>query len=436
MNIDQRGINNQYAELLTGAEACRLLGIKRQTLYAYVSRGLLQSEPKGGPTREHLYRREDIERLKARHDARSGHGAVAASALRWGEPVLESAITSVSNGELRYRGKSAVELARAGKSIESVADLLWQCEGQDDKTSASKNARDKHKNTEELRGLRAGDLAFLLPPKIPALSVLPLVAAVLGARDPDRYLAPDHSEIPRARALIHCLAAALGLGHNPHLMPIALRQKSIAETVLAGIGARITKSSIALVNAALVLCADHELNASTFAVRVTASTGADLYACVGTGLAAVSGPKHGGACDRIEALVMESARPENALSVIQARARRGETIQGFGHPFYPKGDPRGAPLIEMVSPRAPKPGDTKNIRLRTLLALVSAMYARSMETPSIDTGLVAVAFALGAPPGTASGLFAIGRSVGWIAHVFEQRKADFLMRPRARYVGP
>mgnify|MGYP002478942468 CR=1 FL=1 len=88
------------------------MGIKRQTLYAYVSRGLLESTPKGGPTREHLYRREDIERLKARHAARSGHGAVAASALRWGEPVLESAITKVSDGELHYRGQSATELAR------------------------------------------------------------------------------------------------------------------------------------------------------------------------------------------------------------------------------------------------------------------------------------------------------------------------------------
>lgn len=425
MNIDQRGFNNQSIELLTGEEACRLLGIKRQTLYAYVSRGLLESTPKGGPTREHLYRREDIERLKARHDARSGHGAVAASALRWGEPVLESAITKVSDGELHYRGQLATELARCQASIEDTAALLWQCEPE----------RVHGKNL--LQGLRPAKLASLLPSSTPALSALPLLVTAIAARDPDRWLSAEHIEIPRARMLIHGLAAGLGLGLDASLMSAALKKATIAETVLTAIGAPITKTSTALINAALVLTADHELNASTFAVRVTASTGADLYACISTGLAAVSGPKHGGSCDRIEALILECGRPENVPSVIKARTRRGEAIQGFGHPLYPKGDPRGACLLSMLESLAPASlKSPKHLRLRTLSALISAMRERGMEGPTIDIGLVATAFALSAPPGTAAGLFAVARSVGWIAHIFEQRKADFLMRPRARYTGP
>lgn len=427
MNVDQHGRDHPSSDLLTGAEACQLLGIKRQTLYAYVSRGLLQSEPKGGGTREHLYRREDIEKLRARRDARSGHGPVAASALRWGEPVLESAITSVQHGELRYRGRSAVELARDGTPIEEIAGLLWECDGSEG--AAPKPARTS--KTNDIRGLRIDDLASLLPPKTHALGVLPLLNAALAVRDPDRFTAPTQAEIPRAKTLLRCLASALGLGFDPSLMSRALHQQSLAHAVLEGIGARATKTSIALINAALVLSADHELNASTFAVRVTASTGADLYACISTGLATVSGPKHGGACDRIEALVTETARPENALAVIQARARRGESIPGFGHPFYPSGDPRGGTLVDMAAPRA-----SSQLRLRTLMALVDAVRDRGMEGPALDTGLCAIAFALGAPPGTAAGLFAVGRCVGWIAHVFEQRKAGFLMRPRARYTGP
>src|ERR671912_753006 len=100
------------ASALSGREAAELLGVKRETLYAYASRGLVRSEP-GGPGRGRLYNREDLERLKARHDARSGHGPVAAGALRWGEPVLESAITEVTPRGPRYRGQLATQLARS-----------------------------------------------------------------------------------------------------------------------------------------------------------------------------------------------------------------------------------------------------------------------------------------------------------------------------------
>ena len=108
---------------LSGSEAAAFLGVKRETLYAYASRGLVLSEP-GTHGRGRRYRREDLERLKARSDARAGHGAVAAGALRWGEPVLASALTSIDEGGPRYRGHRAVDLA-ARASFEAVAELLW-----------------------------------------------------------------------------------------------------------------------------------------------------------------------------------------------------------------------------------------------------------------------------------------------------------------------
>ena len=109
---------------LSAKEAAALLDVKLPTLYAYVSRGLLRSIA-SPDTKRRRYRREDVVRLKARHDARSGHGPVAAAALRWGEPVLDSAITSMAGGKLRYRGHDAVELASAGTRFESLAELLW-----------------------------------------------------------------------------------------------------------------------------------------------------------------------------------------------------------------------------------------------------------------------------------------------------------------------
>ncbi|MEP7122943.1 MAG: citrate/2-methylcitrate synthase, partial [Byssovorax sp.] len=166
-------------------------------------------------------------------------------------------------------------------------------------------------------------------------------------------------------------------------------------------------------------------------VRIAASTQADLYACVSAGLSTLSGPRHGGECDRVEALVLEAASPARARAAILERARRGESVPGFGHSLYPEGDPRAVVLIETALGI-----DRRSVGLKTAMALVEAMGESGRGFPTLDLGLVAVASALGLPPGSAAAMFAVGRTAGWIAHVLEQRSAGFLMRPRARYVGP
>lgn len=427
---------------MSGAEAADLLGIKRETLYAYVSRGLLRGEPSGGAGRTKLYQRADVERLRVRRDARKGHGPVAASALRWGEPVLESAITSIRDGGLYYRGRSAVELADGDTLYESVAHLLWMGPG-DASSPGQGDALPSGPGDTFAPGQGSvlfqsdgidfdlRDVAALLPPGARALSSLALAAAAMGARDPERYNAPLAAEVSRAGALIKQLAAALGLGEDSSRAPLALRARTTAEAALLSLGARRTRAAARAMNKALILLADHELNASTFAVRVAASAGADLYACVCAGLATVSGPEHGGACDRVEALVAEAGRPERAQAVVRDRTRRGELIPGFGHRFYPAGDPRAPPLLRAAADLAPR-----SVAVRTVLALVDAMRDAGREPPSVDAGLVALSAAIGAPPGSAAGLFAVGRAAGWIAHTLEQRAMGFLMRPRARYTGP
>ena len=185
-------------------------------------------------------------------------------------------------------------------------------------------------------------------------------------------------------------------------------------------------------NQALVLLADHELNASAFAVRVAASARADLYACLSAGLAAASGPLHGGSCDRVEALVREAARAASPRAFVRERLRRGEALPGMGHPLYPEGDPR-ARLCSSAAAGARSPA--RSARWRTLTGVLDAARDLGLPPPSVDFGLVAVALALRLPRGTAASLFVIGRAAGWVAHALEQREAGFLLRPRARYVG-
>lgn len=419
MSTDEREGDDAGASFLSGREAAALLGVKRETLYAYASRGLLRSEP-GGPGRERRYSREDLERLKARRDARSGHGPVAAGALRWGEPVLESALTAIEPGGPRYRGRPSAGLA-ASASFEAVAELLWTGE----------LPEPGPRWPEPGLGVRVASLTALLPAEAPPLVTLALAVPAIAAADPDRFNAAPGAERARARALIVRMAALAGAGLDASRVREALAGGDVASAMLVSLGVAATARAQDLVRRALVLCADHELNASAFAVRVAASAGADLYACVGAGLATLSGPRHGGMVDRVEALVSEVGRPERARAVVHERGRRGEEIPGFGHPLYPGGDARGAQLFAAAREHAPR-----SVQVRAIAAIVEAMQEAGREPPTVDVGLAAVGAALGLPPRTAVAMFALGRAAGWIAHAFEQRAAGFLLRPRARYVGP
>ena len=393
----QRRFDNQPVNLLEAPEAAALLGVKVRTLYAYASRGWLQSHPGEGRTRR--YNRDDIERLRARRDARLGHGPVAAGALRWGEPVLETAVSLIDERGPFYRGRSAIELARAGVPFEAVAELLWS-------------------GTLPERRPRWTAGGWLPRPKLPAgeppLTALQLAVPLLAARDPGRFGFAGEDE--RARSLVARLAACVGPGGA---------KEGVARTLLVALGGADRPAAVAALDEALVLMADHELNASSFAARVAASAGADLYACVAAALATLSGPRHGGACDRIEALVAEAGGDaRRARQVMTDRLRRGEAVPGFGHPLYPRGDPRTQPLLEAARRLGSR-------RARVVFAIAGAVP----EPPATELGLVALAQALDLKRGAATCIFAVGRSAGWIAHALEQRAAGYLLRPRARYVG-
>lgn len=184
----------------------------------------------------------------------------------------------------------------------------------------------------------------------------------------------------------------------------------------------LTADGADLVRRALVLMADHELNASTFAARVAASTGASLSAACLAGLSALSGPLHGGMAARVEALVEEADR-RDAARAVSSRLEQGASLPGFDHPLYPGGDPRAAALLARFEPPEP------------LTALWQATRAATGLAPNIDFALVALARGLALPQDAPFILFATARSAGWTAHAIEQLQTGRLIRPRARYIG-
>jgi citrate synthase len=393
---------------LTAHEAASTLDISLATLYAYVSRGLIRSEAMG-KTRTRRYRQEDVQALKERQAQRKDPQKVAASALRWGTPVLESALCLIADGHFYYRGQEALTLA-ATHTAERVAWLIWTGEvAEPPALPAGPRLSSRWQAARRAMGQLSPYEAFqvLLPlaaiDDLAAYDLRPPVVAQTGLR-------------------LLRLLAAIAVGGVPSDL-------GMAETLQRG-WVPDDPQATACLNTALILCADHEFNVSAFTARCVASAGATPYAVVSAGLAALQGAKHGGQCARVEALLHEARTPQGARAALASRLRRGETIPGFGHRLYPNGDPRGAALLRLateVRPTAPA------------IALASAMAQAALELigeqPTIDFGLVILAQALGLPPGGAIALFAMGRTIGWLGHAIEEYQQGRLIRPRAQYVG-
>lgn len=402
-------------EALSAREAAALLGVKLPTLYAYVSRGLLRSRA-GEGGRARVYPRSEVEAL--REKARGPRGAEAAGALRWGEPVLESSITAMTAEGPLYRGEPALALARRDMPFESVAELLWT------------GTLPAQPPPFEVEGDGPGLARFsrALPAGAPLSAWQTVVVAMLAPHDAGRFDTARDAVLPRARVLIRWLAAALAFATEPSRAAASLRATTVAAAVAAALGVKPETAKLRAIDRMLVLMADHELNASTFAARIAASAQADPYACVLAGLATLSGPLHGGASDRVEALLAAVERPADAARIVHERERRGERVPGFGHGFYREGDPRARLLLETARSVG---GRARGVR--ELEAVIEAMAAHRRPGPNVDTGAVALRCALGMPRGAAAGLFAVGRCAGWIAHVIEQYESGQLLRPRARF---
>jgi len=389
---------------LSAAEAARRLGVSRTTLYSYVSRGLVGSHGTSG-TRERRYSAADVEAMVQRKRARRDPNAAAAEALGVrGLPVLESALSSIDEGVLRYRGRDVIALAKdlprraEGGALEAVAELLWGGPLPEDPAPVVAGP---------LRRALAG---------MPLIEGMHTWLAAAGAADGAAHnLKPDSVRATGARILRGVTQTAAAR---------SVKGMSVAEGLASAWCPASDVTARSRIDAALVLCADHELNVSAFTARCVASARGTPYMVVTAALAALHGHRHGGETERAAALIDEEGTPG---AVLAARLRRGEHIPGFGHPLYPDGDPRGRLLLAL----ARKGASTTRIRgfARAGRSLLSAH-------PTLDLGLVALCRSMQLPPHAPLALFAIGRTIGWVAHALEQYEREPMIRPRARYVGP
>ncbi len=233
-----------------------------------------------------------------------------------------------------------------------------------------------------------------------------------------RWTGRVESVLPDAVRILDRIAWAASGAPGASVLPSALPLHERLASVW-GVGPKAAD----LIRRALVLTADHELNASTYAMRVVASTRAPLGACVLAGLAALVGPLHGGMTNEVRALLADPAVTADPGTAIAIRLARGERIPGFGHPLYPDGDPRAAALLPRLTPRSHGQ------------RVVEAMHAMTGIAPNIDFALLVLEKRLHLPTGAAFALFAVGRTVGWIAHALEQWRDGTLIRPRAVYPG-
>ncbi len=390
---------------IDASAACARLGIKKASLYSYVSRGLIRVAPKPGEPRSRLYQAQDVAALADKKQIRRPAKAVA-RALDYGLPLLETSITRIEGGRLFYRGVDVTALADRS-TLEETAGLLWRLQpGETPHFRFNPGLVASWTSTARIAGTFATDRGMVL---------LPLLLAQDSSHLRQRPL------LAHASMLVGALACAAIHPPVPSKRPISIGADEPLHLWLASAWKR--PEAAEAIRQALVLCADHELNASTFAVRVVASTAASLSASLLAGLAALSGPRHGAMTLRVAQMVSELKDVRAARRFVSGRLARGEGLAGFGHPLYPDGDPRGARLLSL------SPTD------RLIDALCRSAFEIGGLAPTLDVGLAAIERGFALPLGAGLALFTLGRSVGWIAHATEQRDSRQLIRPRARFVA-
>ncbi len=385
---------------LTAEQAASRLGVKRQTLYAYVSRGLL-SRTVALDGRTSLFDAVAVDALRTQR-RRVADGEV--------PTVITSSLTSIDLDGHYYRGHSVAELVAKDEPFERVADLLW-----DDVAVWSLDP--------EL-ATRVREANALLPDGTPLLDRLRITVALLSALDPLRNDLTPRSVAHAGRTMLLAMVAAL---HKLHLGPRELLSDQLWLSLTITPGSADQRRAL---NAALVLLADHGLAPSTFAVRIAASVRADPYSLVSTGLGAMGGVLHGAASGQVHHL-FEQANVLGADTVLGRELASGRRLPGIGHAIYRGTDPRDAALFGLV-----EAGWSGSPRFEVVATMRDLFLRRLPKAPNIDFSLGALTWLADMDP-SAGQLFAIARTAGWIGHAIEELGEPAVrFRPVARYVGP
>jgi citrate synthase len=378
------------ATWMTLEEARRLLEVRPQTIYAYVSRGRIAVSPDPEDSRRSLYRSEDVANLVRRKINGRTRATLAATTLFGAEPSIPTSISTFAGGRLYYRGIDAVSLA-ATATLEDAASVLWGSE------------------RPVVFAAPSGPVPAVPAGRVRAFTELAALTAV-GHSTRGRTAKVLLEE---SASLVGRLAAAFGASEDHAL----LLHERLAR------GWRQPRAVAGLIRKTLVLLADHEITSSAFSSRITASTGASLAACLLAGLTTFSGPLHGDASVRVRTLFDEVERSDPE-AVVDRYLSSAISIPGFGHHIYPDGDPRAAALMADFEP--PK----------HIARLIDRVVSLTGLLPTIDVALATLVTRYRLPGDAAFALFAVARSVGLLAHSMEQLSVDSVIRPRGRYTGP
>ena len=374
---------------LTTAEVARRLKVKPETIYAYVSRGLLTSVRARG-RRGSLFAVADVERLASKSVEHSGV-----------VEQIESALTLLENDELYYRGHSVRDLATE-RTVESVAQLLW---------TGELTSRQPFPAPPESVQL-AGSAMSVVPDTARLTDRLRVAVAVLGAADPLRFDLSPRAVILAAEKLVGVLVTALP-------GPMAGARETLGARLWPKLSPYPPRPE--LLDAALILLADHGLAVSTVAARVAASARANLYAVVSAGLGALDGQYHGAAPTLAYDFLERAQR--DPLGALSDQLRSGEPVPGFGHKIYQERDPRAEVLLGML-------GD------HPVVETIEVLAARMPSFPNSDLAVAAMMHAFGFRADAGDALFALARIIGWTAHALEEYAApDLRFRALGIYTG-
>ncbi|MDQ1082439.1 MULTISPECIES: citrate synthase [Microbacterium] len=385
---------------LSAAQVAARLGVKPETVYAYVSRGLLTRERHAnGSTFDAL----EVEAFAASR-RRTATRAPAHPTTGMPLAVVQTDIADIEDGELLYRGRRARDLA--AQPFAEVVAWLWGAERTDAPDPAIGSAR---------------EMIAALPPHAGAMDRFRAALTGFAADDPLRH--------DTSAATLHRIGWTLltglpvALGGDPHV--------DIARSLVSAWGAT-NDAAVAAVNAALVLLIDHDLAVSTFAARVAASARADGYAAVGAALGAADSPLHIAAATRAAHLLSRVSRGMDAERALAEAVQHGHGIPGFGHPLYDGIDDRADALLPLIARL--RDGERTMDAVRRL---DDAVTHRTRSRPNVDLALAALASAARLPDDAASTIFVLGRTAGWIAHIAaEYAEPAMRLRPRGEYVGP